>query len=161
MIWKGTHEIEATDQIEDNVPEIRPPGSNKVQPQPSYDAPQKAGCFSSLKSVSFCCYALGSTEAKHHCPGRDLFRAGSDNWRCAMGESVELIGKRLTSGKIHEPNLNAKQLASLAIYPRVEPFDGDPHKFRLGIDALLTMPVQVNGKLEPSEVAHDAGDVGY
>jgi len=161
MIWKGTHEIEATDQIEDNVPEIRPPGSNKVQPQPSYDAPQKAGCFSGLKSVSFCCYALGSTEAKHHCPGRDLFRAGSDNWRCAMGESVKLIGKRLTSGKIHEPNLNAKQLASLAIYPRVEPFDGDPHKFRLGIDALLTMPVQVNGKLEPSEVAHDAGDVGY
>ena len=38
--------------------------------------------------------------------------------------------------KIHEPNLNAEQLASLESTPEKEPFDGDPHKFRLGIDAL-------------------------
>jgi len=53
-----------------------------------------------------------------------------------MGESVKLIGKGLTSGKVHEPSLNAEQLASLASTPEKEPFDGDPHKFRLGIEAL-------------------------
>ena len=53
-----------------------------------------------------------------------------------MGESVKLIGKGLTSGKVHEPILNAEQLASLESTPEKEPFDGDPHKFRLGIEAL-------------------------
>lgn len=53
-----------------------------------------------------------------------------------MGESVKLIGKGLTSGKVHEPILNAEQLASLKATPEKEPFDGDPHKFRLGIEAL-------------------------
>jgi len=53
-----------------------------------------------------------------------------------MGESVKLIGKGLTSGKVHEPILNVEQLASLEATPEKEPFDGDPHKFRLGIEAL-------------------------
>jgi len=34
------------------------------------------------------------------------------------GESVKLIGKGLTSGKAHEPSLNAVQLASLESTPR-------------------------------------------
>ena len=54
----------------------------------------------------------------------------------SMGESVKLIGKGLTSGKVHEPILNAEQLASLDATPEKEPFDGDPNKFRLGIEAL-------------------------
>ncbi|MDC8448557.1 MAG: DUF3883 domain-containing protein [Nitrospira sp.] len=53
-----------------------------------------------------------------------------------MGGSVKLIGKGLTSGKVHEPILNAEQLASLEATPEKEPFDGDPNKFRLGIEAL-------------------------
>ncbi len=53
-----------------------------------------------------------------------------------MGESVKLIGKGLNSGKVHEAILNADQLASLESTPEKEPFDGDPHKFRLGIEAL-------------------------
>jgi hypothetical protein len=53
-----------------------------------------------------------------------------------MGDSVKLIGKGLHSGKVHEPILNAEQLATLESTPENEPFDGDPHKFRLGIEAL-------------------------
>src|SRR5213593_2543659 len=53
-----------------------------------------------------------------------------------MGNSVKLIGKGLTTGKVHEPILNAEQLASLEATPEKEPFDGDAHRFRLGIEAL-------------------------
>src|SRR5213593_2852508 len=53
-----------------------------------------------------------------------------------MGASVKLIGKGLTTGKVHEPILNAEQLASLEATTEKEPFDGDAHRFRLGIEAL-------------------------
>lgn len=53
-----------------------------------------------------------------------------------MGNSVKLIGKGLTTGKVHEPILNAEQLASLEATPEKEPFDGDAARFRLGIEAL-------------------------
>ena len=53
-----------------------------------------------------------------------------------MGNSVKLIGKGLTTGKVHEPILNAEQLASLEATPDKEPFDGDALRFRLGIEAL-------------------------
>jgi superfamily II DNA or RNA helicase len=53
-----------------------------------------------------------------------------------MGNSVKLIGKGLTSGKVHEPILNAEQLATLEATPEKEPFDGDAHRFRLGVEAL-------------------------
>ena len=53
-----------------------------------------------------------------------------------MGEAVKLIGKGLTTGQVHEPILNAEQLAQLTCTADKEPFDGDPKQFRLGIEAL-------------------------
>ena len=48
----------------------------------------------------------------------------------AMGKSIKLIGKELTSGKVHDPILSAEQLAHLEATPEKEPFDGDPKRFR-------------------------------
>ncbi len=53
-----------------------------------------------------------------------------------MGQAVKLYAKGLKTGQVHEPILNADQLAKLQASPEKEPFDGDPHKFRLGIEAL-------------------------
>jgi SNF2 family DNA or RNA helicase len=53
-----------------------------------------------------------------------------------MGDSVKLIGKGIKSGKVHEPILDAEQLSKLEATPEKEPFDGDSHNFRLGIEAL-------------------------
>ena len=53
-----------------------------------------------------------------------------------MGASVKLVGKGLNTGQVHEPILNADQVATLEATPEKEPFDGDPQRFRLGIEAL-------------------------
>ena len=53
-----------------------------------------------------------------------------------MGDSVKLVGKGLNSGQVYEPVLNAEQVTRLEATPEKEPFDGDPNKFRLGIEAL-------------------------
>jgi superfamily II DNA or RNA helicase len=53
-----------------------------------------------------------------------------------MGDAIKLIGKGLTTGKVHEPILNAEQLETLEATPEKEPFDGDPSHFRLGVEAL-------------------------
>jgi superfamily II DNA or RNA helicase len=53
-----------------------------------------------------------------------------------MGDSVKLVGKGLRTGQVHEPILNLKQLEALQATPIKEPFDGDPAKFRLGIEAM-------------------------
>ncbi len=53
-----------------------------------------------------------------------------------MGDSVKLVGKGLRTGQIHEPILTTDQLALLQCTAETEPFDGDPKKFRLGIEAL-------------------------
>ncbi len=53
-----------------------------------------------------------------------------------MGDSVKLVGKGLNTGQVHEPILNAEQLAQLEATPDKEPFDGDPKKFRIGLEAL-------------------------
>src|SRR5437867_858045 len=53
-----------------------------------------------------------------------------------MGTSVKLVGKGLNTNQVHEPILNAEQLAQLQSTPEKEPFDGDPLRFRLGIEAL-------------------------
>jgi len=51
-----------------------------------------------------------------------------------MGASVKLVGKGLNTGQVHEPILNADQVAALEATPEKAPFDGDPQKFRLGIE---------------------------
>ena len=53
-----------------------------------------------------------------------------------MGESVKLIGKGLTTNQVYEPILNLEQLSQLHATPEKEPFDGEPLKFRLGVEAL-------------------------
>ncbi len=53
-----------------------------------------------------------------------------------MGTSMKLIGKGLTTGKLHDPILTPDQLALLDASPEKEPFDGDPKRFRLGVEAL-------------------------
>src|SRR5436305_916079 len=54
----------------------------------------------------------------------------------ALGDSIKLIGKGLQSGQVYEPILNCEQLAMLEASPEKEKFDGDPERFRLGIEAL-------------------------
>src|SRR5436309_9849952 len=53
-----------------------------------------------------------------------------------MGSAVKLVAKGLTTGKVYEPVLTPEKLALLETSPDAEPFDGDPQKFRLGIEAM-------------------------
>ncbi len=53
-----------------------------------------------------------------------------------LGTSVKLVGKGLQSQKVYESVLNLGQLQSLTAPPETEPFDGDPVRFRLGVEAL-------------------------
>ena len=53
-----------------------------------------------------------------------------------MGDSVKLVGKGLNTGQLYDPILDLRQLEKLVASPEREPFDGDPVKFRLGIEAL-------------------------
>ena len=52
-----------------------------------------------------------------------------------MGESVKLVAKGLHTGRVHEPILSAVQFSQLTVSPTTEPFDGDPVRFRLGVEA--------------------------
>jgi superfamily II DNA or RNA helicase len=53
-----------------------------------------------------------------------------------MGESVQIFGKGLTSGRAYTSILSPEQLATLEASPDKVPFDGDARKLRLGIEAL-------------------------
>src|SRR5687767_1371935 len=53
-----------------------------------------------------------------------------------MGAATKVIGKGLNSGKVYEPVLTHDQIESLTSTPEVQPFDGDSHRFRLGIEAM-------------------------
>lgn len=53
-----------------------------------------------------------------------------------LGDAVKLIGKGLNSKQVYEPVLNAEQLSRLECTPETEPFDGDPQRFRLGVEAM-------------------------
>ena len=53
-----------------------------------------------------------------------------------MGASVKLVGKGLSTNQVHEPILSAEQVAQLVSTPEKEPFDGDPIRFRIGVEAL-------------------------
>lgn len=50
-----------------------------------------------------------------------------------MGTSIKLVGKGLVTGQVHEPILDADQVATLEATPEKGPFDGDPQRFRLGV----------------------------
>jgi len=52
-----------------------------------------------------------------------------------MGASAKVVGRGLASGMVHQPILSAR-LASLEASPETQPFDGDPRKFKLGIEVL-------------------------
>lgn len=53
-----------------------------------------------------------------------------------MGTSVKLIGKGLRTEKMYDPILGEEQLATLTATPEKEPYDGDPIRFRLGVEAM-------------------------
>ena len=52
-----------------------------------------------------------------------------------MGESAKLVAKGLRTGRVHDPILSPSQLSQLTVSPNTEPFDGDPVRFRLGVEA--------------------------
>ncbi len=54
----------------------------------------------------------------------------------SMGASQKLVGRGLNSGLVHQPILNAAQIATLEATPETQLFDGDPHRFKLGVEAL-------------------------
>ncbi|MBI3942205.1 MAG: helicase, partial [Chloroflexi bacterium] len=54
----------------------------------------------------------------------------------SLGASIKLVGKGMRTGQVRESILTLPQLASLEISPEQEPFDGDPARFRLGVEAL-------------------------
>ena len=53
-----------------------------------------------------------------------------------MGEAVKLYSRGVHSGKVVDIILTPEKLALIETTPDVEPFDGDPHRFRLGIEAM-------------------------
>ena len=53
-----------------------------------------------------------------------------------MGDAIKLVGKGLNSGKVYEPILPASKIEELEVSPSEEPFDGDPQRFRLAIEAM-------------------------
>jgi superfamily II DNA or RNA helicase len=53
-----------------------------------------------------------------------------------MGDSLKLICEGLETGRVHQPVLHPEQIDALEISPDSKPYDGDPLRFRLGIEAM-------------------------
>ncbi len=53
-----------------------------------------------------------------------------------MGQAVKLMAVELDRPHFHEPILSPDQLALLEIAPEQQPFNGDPTRFRLGVEAM-------------------------
>jgi superfamily II DNA or RNA helicase len=53
-----------------------------------------------------------------------------------MGHLVKVIGKGVRTDKFYDPILDADQLSNITASPEKEPFDGDPVRFRLGIEGM-------------------------
>jgi superfamily II DNA or RNA helicase len=51
-----------------------------------------------------------------------------------MGSALKLIGRGLRTNQVHQPVLDAEQVAQLKVSPKDAPFDGDALRFRLGIE---------------------------
>lgn len=52
------------------------------------------------------------------------------------GSSLKILGRGLKTNQFYDPILSPEQLAVLVVSPEKEPYDGDPTRFRLGIEAL-------------------------
>lgn len=65
-----------------------------------------------------------------------------------MGDAVKLIGKGVNTSRVYEPILTPDQLAALETTPDTEPFDGDPLRFRLGVEAMRLAEIHDNDRLE-------------
>ena len=57
-----------------------------------------------------------------------------------VGDSLKLIGKGLKSSRVYEPILTAQQIAALETSPQSCAVNGDPDRFRLGIEVRFTSP---------------------
>lgn len=53
-----------------------------------------------------------------------------------LGESVQVMGRGLASGRFHDPVLTIAQLVLLESDSGDQRFDGDPVRFRLGVEAM-------------------------
>jgi hypothetical protein len=53
-----------------------------------------------------------------------------------IGDAIKLIGDGIETGRVHQPILTVEQIATLEISPDKDPFDGDPARFRLRIEAM-------------------------
>lgn len=53
-----------------------------------------------------------------------------------IGNSLKVVGKGLRTGSVHERILSPESVSHLEIIPSKPPFDGDAHRFRLGIEAM-------------------------
>lgn len=53
-----------------------------------------------------------------------------------IGNSLKVVGKGLRTNSVHERILTLDSVSQLEIIPSKPPFDGDAHRFRLGIEAM-------------------------
>src|SRR5437867_7176391 len=53
-----------------------------------------------------------------------------------MGDAVKIVAKGVNTSRVYEPILTPDQLAALETTPDTEPFDGDPLRFRLAVEAM-------------------------
>ena len=75
-------------------------------------------------------------ETRHYCAWPDLPRARAGYRRHPDGHVGKARWKGLNTYRVYEPILNAEQLAHSNPRPDNEPFDGDPMRFRLGVEAM-------------------------
>ena len=52
-----------------------------------------------------------------------------------LGDVIKIIGAGQKTGQVHQRVLRLDQLLFLDATPEREPFDGDPARFRLGVEA--------------------------
>ncbi len=53
-----------------------------------------------------------------------------------MGNSLKIVGEGMETGKVHQPILTFEEISLLEFSLETNPYDGDAHKFRLGIEAM-------------------------
>jgi hypothetical protein len=52
-----------------------------------------------------------------------------------LGDVIKIVGAGQKTGQVHQRVLRLDQLQLLNATPEREPFDGDPARFRLGLEA--------------------------